>query len=73
MVRRCGIVLRMTHDTLVTTAEVAEILGKSARTVQRMADAGTLPVAQRLPGIHGAILFRRDDVLALIPERAVGE
>lgn len=47
----------MTKPHLLTTAEVAERLGVSARTVARYAEAGELPVAQRLPGTTGALLF----------------
>lgn len=47
---------------LLTSVQVAILLGKSARTVHRMAEAGTLPVAQKLPGPNGAFLFRREDV-----------
>lgn len=47
---------------LLTSPEAGAILGKSARTVQRMADAGVLPVAQKLPGPNGAYLFRRSDI-----------
>lgn len=54
---------------LLTSVQVAILLGKSARTVHRMAEAGTLPVAQKLPGPNGAFLFRREDIAALA-ERA---
>ena len=50
---------------LLTSVQVAILLGKSARTVHRMAEAGTLPVAQKLPGPNGAFLFRREDIEAL--------
>jgi excisionase family DNA binding protein len=65
----------MVHTTmeLLTTTEAGQILRKSARTVQRMADAGDLVVAQKLPGPNGAYLFRRSDVEALLepdPEQA---
>ncbi len=50
---------------LLTSPEAGRILGKSARTIQRMADSGEIPVAQKLPGPNGAYLFRRDVVLAL--------
>lgn len=53
-------------DDLLTSPEVGQILGKSARTVQRMADAKLLPIAQKLPGPNGAYLFRRSDVAALM-------
>jgi hypothetical protein len=51
-------------DTLLTSPQAGLILGKSARTVQRMADAGLIPVAQKLPGPNGAYLFRESDVRA---------
>lgn len=52
----------MPQDDLLTSPQAGSILNKSARTVQRMADAGLLPVAQKLPGPNGAYLFRRRDV-----------
>lgn len=59
-------------DDLLTSPQAGLILGKSARTVQRMADAGDLPVAQKLPGPNGAFLFRREDIerIASEPEAA---
>lgn len=42
---------------LMTTAQVAERLRVTARTVNRWVEAGRLPVAQRLPGATGANLF----------------
>lgn len=53
-------------DDLLTSPQVGLILGKSARTVQRMADAGEIPVAQKLPGPNGAYLYRRSDIEALL-------
>lgn len=53
---------------LITSPEAGQILGKSARTIQRMADAGDLPVAQKLPGPNGAYLFARSDIEALMAE-----
>ncbi|MFB9378567.1 helix-turn-helix transcriptional regulator [Kineococcus gynurae] len=55
-----------TDPELITSPEVAHLLGKSMRTVQRMADAGELPVAQKLPGPNGARLFRRVEIEALV-------
>lgn len=55
----------MPQDDLLTSPQAGLILGKSARTVQRMADAGDLPPAQKLPGPNGAYLFRRSDVEAM--------
>lgn len=60
-----------THSDLITSFEAGLLLGKSARTVQRMAitDAnpdGILPIVKKLPGPNGAYLFRRSDVEALL-------
>jgi hypothetical protein len=54
----------MPNDDLLTSPQAGLILGKSARTVQRMADAGELAYAQKLPGPNGAYLFRRSVVEA---------
>jgi len=54
----------MPNEELLTSPQAGLLLGKSARTVQRMADAGDLPIAQKLPGPNGAYLFRRGDVEA---------
>ena len=48
--------------TMVTSAQAAEILGKSVRTVHRMAFEGQLDVVAKLPGLTGAWLFNRADV-----------
>lgn len=56
----------MPTGELLTSPQAGAVLGKSARTVQRMADAGEILVAQKLPGPNGAYLFRRDDVEALL-------
>ncbi len=42
---------------LLTTAEVAEILGKSVPTVTRMVADGKLDYWVKLPGVRGAYLF----------------
>lgn len=47
---------------LLTSPEVAEMLGKPIRQVQRMAKAGRLPVALKLPGLKGRYLFSRQVV-----------
>jgi len=62
----------MTEDALITAAEAGVILGRTPRTIQRLADAGILASAQKLPGLTGAYLFRRADVEALLrsPEPA---
>lgn len=51
-------------DQLLTSPQAGLILGKSSRTVQRMADRGELPVAQKLPGPNGAYLYWRADIEA---------
>lgn len=63
----------MPESALITSPQAGLILGKSARTVQRMAEAGSLPVAQKLPGPNGAFLFRREDIEALAEDPAVVE
>ena len=45
---------------LLTTAQVATILGVSRRQVNRMVAAGKLQPAQKLEGQTGAHLFTRD-------------
>lgn len=49
-------------SNLLTSAQVAEILGKSVRTVNRLAKAGELPVAMKVAPNTGAYLFDREDV-----------
>lgn len=49
-------------ETLLTSAQVGARIGKSARTVQRLAEDGELPFAQKLAGPNGAYLFRKADV-----------
>lgn len=51
-------------DPLLTSTQAGQILGKSGRTVNRLAEAGKLPIAQKLPGPNGALLFRSSDVEA---------
>lgn len=55
-------------DDLLTTAQAAEILGKTPRTVQRMVAAGLLTPATTLPGKTGAHLFDRAEVERLAAE-----
>lgn len=63
--RHCAMLAHMHTDRLLTCPEVGALLGKSARTVQRMVDRGLLTPAQKLAGPNGAYLFRREDVEAL--------
>lgn len=56
------------ESDLLTTTQTAELLKVSARTVQRYATEGVLPVAQRITAHRGAYLYRRSDVEALLAE-----
>ena len=56
-------------ESLLTTSEVAVMLGVTARTVFRMAERGDLPVAQRV-GTRGDRLFRRADVVSYLDRKA---
>jgi len=56
----------MGTDDLLTTGEVAPMLGKSARTVSRLALTGALPYAERIQAARGIYLFRRSDVIAYL-------
>jgi predicted DNA-binding transcriptional regulator AlpA len=48
---------------LISTSEVAALLGIDPRTVQRRAESGDIPTAGKLPGATGAYLFNEADVL----------
>lgn len=56
-------------DKLITTAEVAQVLGVSVKTVNQWASQGRLTVAQKLPGVRGANLYRRSYIEALANKR----
>lgn len=55
----------MNPDELIMGPEAGQILGKSGRTIARMAATGQLPYAMKLPGPKGAYLFRRSAIEAL--------
>jgi len=61
----------MATTTLITTRQAAEVLGKSERTVQRMATSGQLPYVQRLAGPTGVYLFDPDVVHELARELSI--
>lgn len=65
--RHCANLTPMsTTPQLIGTAEVAQILGKSPRTVHRMVKAGLLtPVMTAPGGFAGTYLFDRADIEAL--------
>lgn len=51
------------EPSLIGSAEAAAILGKSQRTIHRMAKAGILPIAMTAPGGYvGVHLFDRAEV-----------
>jgi excisionase family DNA binding protein len=52
-------------DDLITAAEAAHLLGCSVPTVHRRIARGELAVVHRLPGLRGAVLLRRADVLEI--------
>lgn len=52
----------MPDTELLTTSQVAMKANVSVRTVVRWVESGQLPVAQRLPGKTGALLFDPSDV-----------
>lgn len=54
-----------TTPDLIPTSEVAEIMGKSVRTVHRLIQSGDLKPALKIAGQSGAYLFNRSDVEAL--------
>lgn len=60
----------MADDELLTTAEVAQIVGRSVATINRWAAEGKVAVVQKLPGATGAHLFRREAVEHLIDAEA---
>lgn len=68
--RQSGMVLCMDIPDIITTGEAGRILGRSARTVQRMIDAGQLPTVGKLTGPNGHFLLDRAVVEQLAKERA---
>jgi hypothetical protein len=53
-----------TND-LITTKEASDILGESVYTTIRRVPAGELTPVKKFPGLRGAFVFDRSDVLAL--------
>jgi predicted DNA-binding transcriptional regulator AlpA len=54
--------MRNQGEDLITTAQVAELLGITVAWANKLAAADRLPVAQKLPGQTGAYLFCREDI-----------
>ena len=61
--------MRNQGDELITTAQVAELLGITVAWANKQAKNGALPVAQKLPGHTGAYLFRLEDIEAEVLRR----
>ena len=61
----------VSDDELLTSTQAGALIGRSGRTVTRLAEKGAIPVAHQLPGPNGAMLFRRADVLAHAEAKAV--
>lgn len=55
----------MSQPDLVGTAEAAELLGVSVRTIHRMTVKGLITPSIKFPGQTGGYLFERADVLDL--------
>jgi DNA-binding transcriptional MerR regulator len=55
---------------IVGTAEAADLIGVSVRTIHRCVAKGNLHPITKLGGLRGAYLFHAADVLALRTERA---
>lgn len=51
----------MAEFRLLSTREVASLIGEDPRTVQRKAAAGVYP-ATKMPGLRGAFVFSDDDL-----------
>lgn len=62
-VRHCATVGTMSQTKLLTSSQAALLLSKSPRTIQRMADAGELEIATKLPGPNGAYLFDESEII----------
>jgi len=56
--------------SLLTAAQVAELLGIDRRAVTHMANEGTIPVETKLPGRTGARLFSPTAVERILRRRA---
>lgn len=49
--------------SIVTAPELAAYTGRDVSTICRWAKSGHLPALRKLPGLRGAWLFSRDEVL----------
>lgn len=60
----------VSEELYLSSGEVGVLIGKSARTVSRLAQLGELPHAGRLAAANGLYLFRRSDVDQYLAQRA---
>lgn len=51
--------------TLIGVAEASELTGLDRRTLHRKVERGELTAITKLPGLRGAYIFNRSDILAL--------
>lgn len=58
---------------MLTSPQCGALLGKSAKTVIRMAERGDLPFVQKLPGPNGAYLFDPEVVQEKAMQQVLGE
>jgi predicted DNA-binding transcriptional regulator AlpA len=65
MVHCTTVCVMPTTDELLGAAEVCSKLGISRNTLMRRIDEGLVPVVGKLPGKHGAFVFRATDIAAL--------
>lgn len=57
------------NPNLLTTREVAEMVGRNEATITRWVASGKLSPMHKGEGIRGAFLFRRNDVHRLLSRR----
>ena len=62
----------MRQDELLTTGDVAKMIGRSARTVSRLVKDGYIPYAERLSAANGIYLIRRSAVIDYLARQNEG-
>lgn len=55
---------------IITTGEAGRMIGRSARTVQRLIESGELVTVGKLTGVNGHFLLDRATVEALAKKRS---
>lgn len=56
-------------EDLLTSPDVAAMIGKSQRTTVRLTNDGVIPHAMKLPGPNGAFIYRRGDIEHYLSKR----